>query len=66
MLKNECSICGIDPKWNDKPLILELNHIDGDTTNNERRNLRIVCPNCHSQTPTFRGRQNGKKWKTKN
>jgi hypothetical protein len=37
-------------------LSLELDHIDGDSTNNTPGNLRFLCPNCHSQTPTFRGR----------
>jgi hypothetical protein len=53
--KNRCNRCGID-SWNDKPLILELEHIDGNHSNNERNNLEAICPNCHSQTETWRGR----------
>lgn len=54
MLEDKCTICGQLPIWNSKPLTLELDHIDGDNTNNEFINLRIVCGHCHSQTPTFR------------
>lgn len=53
---NKCEICGIN-SWNDKELFLELDHINGDHRNNSRSNLRILCPNCHSQTPTFRNMQ---------
>ncbi len=42
--------------WNKEILPLELDHIDGDTSNNSRDNLRALCPNCHSITPTWRGR----------
>ncbi len=53
LLEDRCSICGILPEWQGKPLTLQLDHIDGDRTNNSQANLRIVCPNCHAQTPTF-------------
>lgn len=56
ILNNQCFECGQLPIWNNKPLVLELDHIDGDNTNNELSNLRILCGHCHSQTPTFRGR----------
>ena len=52
-----CSICG----WNkrhpvdNKPLV-EIDHIDGDASNSFEENLRVLCPNCHSETPTFRAR----------
>lgn len=60
-LKEEkCEECGIED-WNGKPLAFELEHIDGDRTNHRFENLKILCPNCHSQTPTFRAknRKNG-------
>lgn len=53
-LKQEvCEVCNHPAEWNGKRLILQLDHIDGDNTNNEISNLQIICPNCHSQTPTF-------------
>lgn len=55
-----CEICNID-SWLGNKLVLELDHIDGDHNNNNLSNLRILCPNCHSQTDTFRGRNIGKK-----
>lgn len=49
--------CNITDKWLNNPIILELDHIDGNRNNNNLKNLRLLCPNCHSQTPTFRGRK---------
>jgi HNH endonuclease len=59
-LENKCSRCGID-NWQGEELSLHLDHIDGDNSNNERDNLRLLCPNCHSLTPTYCGRNKGKK-----
>lgn len=50
-----CNICGLI-EWRGKCLIFELNHIDGNNQNNDRTNLEALCPNCHSQTDTWRGR----------
>lgn len=52
LIDYECEKCGIS-KWNDEPLTLHLDHIDGDSRNNKIDNLRLLCPNCHSQTDTF-------------
>ena len=51
----ECAFCRIY-EWRGQPLSLELDHINGDKTDNRLENLRILCPNCHSQTETFSGR----------
>ena len=50
----ECQWCKLT-EWLSQPIKLELDHIDGDNTNNEIDNLRMLCPNCHSMTPTWRG-----------
>ena len=54
--ENKCEICGISD-WRGQPLICELHHIDGNPHNNHLSNLIIVCPNCHSQTDTYKNRK---------
>jgi endogenous inhibitor of DNA gyrase (YacG/DUF329 family) len=56
LLKNECTLCGALPIWQDRPLVLILDHINGVNNDNRLTNLRLVCPNCNSQLPTFAGR----------
>lgn len=56
LLKNLCYVCGIGPEYNGKGLSLVIDHINGISDDNRLSNLRILCPNCHSQTPTFAGR----------
>lgn len=51
--EEKCDECGLGPEWNNKPINLQVDHIDGDHHNNEIDNLRFLCPNCHSQCETF-------------
>lgn len=53
--ENKCNRCELDT-WLEEPLVLELEHKDGNSKNNKRDNLEGLCPNCHSLTPTWRGR----------
>lgn len=55
----ECAekTCGNAGIWIGKPLTLQLDHIDGDNSNNQIGNLRFLCPNCHSQTETYGGKK---------
>lgn len=54
---NTCQECGQKDIWNNKPLSLQVHHIDGNSDNNNLDNLLLLCPNCHSQTDTW-GRNN--------
>ena len=54
----KCSKCGID-SWNNEPIVLELEHIDGNSENNSKTNVCLLCPNCHSQTPTYKAKNKG-------
>lgn len=58
ILANECAVCGIKGIWNNQPLSLQLDHINGNNKDNSLPNLRLLCPNCHSQTETFAGKNN--------
>jgi len=51
-----CEHCSVGNEWNGKSLTLQLDHIDGNSDNNELSNLRWLCPNCHTQTQTWCGR----------
>jgi len=58
--ENKCEICGVT-EWLGNPIVCELHHINGDSTDNRIENLQILCPNCHSQTDNFRSRNRNKK-----
>lgn len=58
-----CSTCK-NMEWNDQPIPLEVEHIDGNSENNSLDNVVMICPNCHAQTPTYKGKNKGKgRWK---
>lgn len=56
LIKYECSVCNLQPTWQNKPLVLVLDHINGVNNDNRLENLRFLCPNCNSQTDTFAGK----------
>lgn len=56
LLRDECYGCNLPPSWQGQPLTLQLDHINGQHDDHRLENLRLLCPNCHSQTPTFAGR----------
>lgn len=52
-----CVGCGNEGEWNNKPLKLQVDHINGIHDDNRKENLRWLCPNCHSQTDTYAGKK---------
>lgn len=59
VLDHRCSECRLT-HWRGQPVPLELDHVSGDRYDNRLENLRLLCPNCHAQTPTYRGRNIGR------
>lgn len=56
---HRCEVCRMT-EWMGKSIPIEVDHVDGDASNNMPSNIRLLCPNCHAQTPTAKGRNRGK------
>lgn len=57
LIESRCARCGLT-EWMNKPIVLQLHHIDGNPNNNTLSNLQLLCPNCHSQTDNYCGSAN--------
>lgn len=55
---HKCEVCE-RTTWMNNPIPLEVDHINGNNQNNDPKNLRLICPNCHSQTDTYKNRNKG-------
>lgn len=55
----KCEKCGLS-EWLGQPIALEVHHRDGDRTNNTIENFQLLCPNCHAQTDSYRGKNSAK------
>lgn len=60
IMEYKCSCCGIEAIWNNKPMVLILDHINGINNDNRLENLRFVCSNCDSQLDTYKAKNRRK------
>lgn len=58
-LNKKCSVCS-NTAWQGKEIPLEIDHIDGNSSNDTLSNVRLICPNCHAQTSNYKNRNKGK------
>jgi Zn finger protein HypA/HybF involved in hydrogenase expression len=65
LLPYRCEVCGLEGFWQNQPLTLQLDHKNGDHSDNRLENLRFLCPNCHAQTENFGGKNIRKDLKEK-
>lgn len=63
LIPYRCAVCGNEGVWNNKPLVLTLDHINGDRNDNRLTNLRFICPNCDRQSSTY-GTRNKRRYYT--
>lgn len=59
LIEYRCACCGIGPEWQNKPMPLILDHINGTNNDNRLENLRFVCSNCDTQLPTYKSKNRG-------
>ena len=60
LIENKCDVCDVKDTWQGKPIRIHLDHINGIHSDHRRENLQMLCPNCHSQTSTYCGKNKGK------
>jgi len=63
LLVEVCAKCSAPPTWQGERLTLQLDHINGDPFDNRHVNLRLLCPNCHSQTKNYTGRNRSSRYR---